>query len=186
MQLAVYLDSLCTQEGAQPAGMLYFRLCDPIVQTPPDTSAENVSESVRKAFRMNGLVLWDQDIIHSMDSSMETKSDIVPVEVKKDGTLSAKSSAASALQLKSLRRTLQKTLQKTLREILDGSAEVCPARYKKENACTWCRYHDICRFDTTCGDAARILKPLGAEDVWEEMMKGGDGHAVDGGTATGD
>lgn len=186
LQLAVYLDSLCTQEGAQPAGMLYFRLCDPIVQTPPDTSAENVSDSVRKAFRMNGLVLWDQDIIHSMDSGMETKSDIVPVEVKKDGTLSAKSSAASALQLQSLRRTLQKTLQKTLREILDGSAEVCPARYKKENACTWCRYHDICRFDTTCGDAARILKPLGAEDVWEEIVKGGDGHAVDGGTATGD
>ncbi len=186
LQLAVYLDSLCTQEGAQPAGMLYFRLCDPIVQTPPDTGAENVSDSVRKAFRMNGLVLWDKDIIRSMDSGMESKSDIVPVEVKKDGTLSAKSSAASVLQLQSLRKTLQKTLQTTLRDILGGAAEVRPARYKKDNACTWCRYHDICRFDTTCGDTARILKPLETADVWEEIVKGGDGHAVDSGAATGD
>lgn len=186
LQLAVYLDSLCTQEGAEPAGMLYFRLCDPIVQTPPDASAQSVSDSVRRAFRMNGLVLWDQEIIKSMDSGMETKSDIIPVELKQDGTPSAKSSAASALQLQAMRKTLQRTLQTTLRDILGGAADVRPARYKNDNACTWCQYRDICRFDTTCGDAARILKPLDAADAWEEIMKGGDGNAVDGGAETSD
>lgn len=186
LQLAVYLDSLCLQEGAQPAGMLYFRLRDPIVQAPPDASAQDVADSVRSAFRMNGLVLWDEQVLRSMDRGMGAKSDIIPVEIKKDGTPSARSSAASPLQLQALRRNLQKTLQRTLREILQGDAQVRPARYKKESACTWCQYRDICRFDTTCGDMARILRPMEAADTWEAIVKGGEADAVDTGAETGD
>lgn len=186
LQLAVYLDSLCIRENAAPAGMLYFRLSDPIVQTAPDTGAEDIAESVRKAFRMNGLVLWDREILQRMDSTMQTKSDILPVELKQDGTLSARSSAASALQFGALRKNLQKTLQKTLRDILGGKNDISPARYKTESACTWCNYREICQFDTTCGDTARILKPLEAAETWDEIMKGETTDGMDGRTATGD
>ena len=67
IQLITYLDSVVSeQENKLPAGMLYFKMIDPIVKSDRNKTEEEIKEELKKKFKMNGMVLADINIIKKM------------------------------------------------------------------------------------------------------------------------
>ena len=82
IQLITYLDSVCKKEKAEPSGMLYFNLIDPIVKSNKNLSDEKLEEEIRKQFKMQGLILANINVIKMMDKTLEKgSSKILPVSL---------------------------------------------------------------------------------------------------------
>ena len=57
LQLITYLDAVCSIEDLIPAGVLYFNLIDPKVNSGKRLDDEKIEEEIRKQFKMKGLIL---------------------------------------------------------------------------------------------------------------------------------
>ncbi len=178
LQLLIYLDAILTeigrkvQEKVLPAGVLYFKLDDPMIKTEGEMDEVKIQAAIMKALKMNGLILKNLEIISSMDSNIGEDnpgaSDIIPASVNKDNSISSRSSCADIAQFDLLRSYVRDTMKKICRRILEGSIEISP--YKKKNAtpCQYCTYSSICQFDAGIkGNRYRILKEKKEEELWK-------------------
>lgn len=189
LQLIVYMDAAMALKESEhhkrviPAGILYYHIDDPLIQKDSLAETEDVESAVLKALRLNGLVNEDMSVIRLMDSEFEKESDIIPVSVNKDGSLSKKSSAASTAQFNKLFEFVRKTSGKIGKQILDGCIDVNPyKRGSRGNACTYCKYRAVCGFDESVeGYQFRHLMEMSAERLWEMISKevAADGYDVD-------
>jgi ATP-dependent helicase/nuclease subunit B len=178
IQLITYLDALWEKGAGDiegpviPAGMLYFRLDDPMLKGSRESDAEKIEKEIMKKLKMKGLVLSNVELIKNMDEQIDGDSDIIPARINKDQTL-GRSSAASLEQFQQLRRHVKSLLTKLGEEILEGN--ICIAPYKKNKAtpCGYCSYMSICQFDTRLkGNQYRTLQDKKDNEVWE-LLSGG-------------
>ena len=151
IQLITYLDSMTEKENAMPAAMLYFSLIDPVIKSSKNKSDEEIKEELKKKFRMNGMVLADIEIIKKMDKTLEKgSSNSIPVYLDKDGNISkSRSNAITKDEFTKLQQTAEKVIKQISKEILEGNIDIKPAYYKKNkmDACKYCEYKSICRFN---------------------------------------
>lgn len=175
MQLLIYLDAILTQIGndtnfeAKPAGILYFRIDDPMIKAKKDMSDEEIEIAIMKSLKMNGLLLDDVNIIKEMDRDVIGNSVIIPVRVNKDGNL-GKSSVASEEQFHVLRKYVRSTIVNICENMLEGDIKIRP--YKKKNyiSCKFCDFSAVCGFDISLKDNKyRIINNKSDEEVWELM-----------------
>ncbi|MBC2579470.1 helicase-exonuclease AddAB subunit AddB [Clostridium sp. DJ247] len=179
IQLLIYLDAMLYElEGridieALPAGILYFKLDDPIIKGKGEMSDKEIEERITKSLRMNGLLLNDPSIIKEMDSEIEKSSDIIPATMKKDGTLSeAQSSVATLEQFQLLRKYVRDTVEKLCEEMLEGNIDIRPSKKKNKDSCEYCIYSSICQFDTSMKDNRyKVLKDKSDEEIWKEIQE---------------
>ena len=70
-----------------------------------------------------------------------------------------------------LAKHIDRTLQKLAAELKGGSIAASPYyKSKEKNACSYCDYKEICFFeDGKGGEKRRVLKPMKADEVWEQM-----------------
>ena len=102
LQMLTYLDIIITHSEqligteALPAGVLYFHMHNPIVDSNKILTLDDIEEEILKKFKMKGLLLGDPDIVRIMDTSLETgSSNIVSASINKNGSLSASSNKFS-------------------------------------------------------------------------------------------
>ncbi|MEY7999086.1 helicase-exonuclease AddAB subunit AddB [Clostridium sp. Mt-5] len=177
MQLLIYLDAILTEldekmnVDAIPAGILYFKLDDPIIKSSGDIPDDKIEERITKSLKMNGLLLNDPDLVKKMDRDMEKSSDIIPASVKKDGSLSkSKSSLATVEQFQLLRKYVRDTIENLCEKMLEGNIEVTPYKNKNRSACSYCIYSAICQFDTSIrGNRYKIVRDKSDEEVWRDI-----------------
>lgn len=161
---------------ALPAGVLYFRLNDPLIRCGRNSTEEEIEKALLKELRMKGLVLADVKLIREMDREMSGDSLIIPARINKDGTL-GRSSAATMEQFGILRNHVRKLLASIGSDILDGNVTVRPYKKRKETACTYCSYSSVCQFDTSMKDNSyRILADLDEAELWRMMGSGESGR----------
>ena len=73
------MDAACENEEVTPAGALYFNLIDPVLNANPNMTDEEITEELRKQFKMQGLILADSNIVRKMDINLVSgSSNIVP------------------------------------------------------------------------------------------------------------
>ena len=77
LQLLTYLDAACENEEVTPAGALYFNLIDPVLNANPNMTDEEITEELRKQFKMQGLILADSNIVRKMDTNLVSGSSII-------------------------------------------------------------------------------------------------------------
>ncbi|NPV92120.1 MAG: helicase-exonuclease AddAB subunit AddB [Firmicutes bacterium] len=180
LQLLTYLDvGLVNASGiigreAEPAGMLYFPVRDPLINGSAQLSDEEIERQILRRLKMKGIVLADPEVARLMDRAVGSSSDIVPLGIKKDGGFSSRSSVLDRNQFASLRRHLRSVLQESGREILEGGTRISPYRRGDRHACQYCSYRPVCQFDQLVeGNRYRWLKdaPPGFP---AEAAKGGD------------
>ena len=152
IQLITYLDSVVSeQENKLPAGMLYFKMIDPIVKSDRNKTEEEIKEELKKKFKMNGMVLADINIIKKMDKTLEKgASNAIPVYLDKDGNISnSRSNVVTKEQFTKLQKTAEKIIKQIAKEILEGNIDIKPTYNKKTkiDACKYCEYKTICRFN---------------------------------------
>lgn len=168
LQMLTYLDVVITNapiwlgKEATAAGMLYFHVHNPMLQTSSPGQAAIQQELFRK-FKMKGLLLADKDVVSLMDNDIETKkSDIIPAALKKDGSFYKNSSVLSSDDFQALRSYTRKTIQTIGTEISDGRIEIDPYKMKDRIPCTFCSYRSFCQFDQAMEDNA--YRPIAAQD----------------------
>jgi ATP-dependent helicase/nuclease subunit B len=125
MQLITYLDALWENSSKQeekvyPAGMLYFKIDDPIIKGTSMSTSEEVEVAIMKKLKMSGLLLADVQLIKHMDHTIEGSSRIIPARINKDDVL-GKSTVASLDQFTMLRTYVKKMLNDMCTEIVKGN-----------------------------------------------------------------
>jgi len=191
LQLVAYLnaavelskrDSRYTNYDIIPAGILYYHIDDPMVEGDESESDEQIAQKILKRLKMTGLVNSDREVFSLIDSKMESKSDIMPVAVNKDGALSAYSSVASTEEFEIISQFVNKKIEDLGREILSGNIKAEPhgAKGIDASSCTYCPYTDICKYigakttddPDSDGDGSETDKEEVTKENVLELMKG--------------
>ena len=153
LQLITYLDAVCQDKDLIRAGILYFGLVEPKIdkgKRAKDITEEEIEQKLREHFRMNGLVLAEMNIINMMDNKLKDgeKSDVIPVKIKKDGTMDKTSKVVSRKEFEILQKYVKNTLAQISKEILDGNIDIKPYYNvkTKRKPCEYCKYNSICNF----------------------------------------
>lgn len=153
IQLITYLDSVVKEEkNVLPAGMLYFKMIDPIIKSDKSKNEEQIKEELKKKFKMNGMILADVNVIKKMDKNLEKgASSVIPVYLDKDGNISnSRSNVLTKEQFTKLQKTAEKIIKEIAKDILSGNIDIKPVynRKTKSDVCKYCEYKTICRFDS--------------------------------------
>ena len=174
LQLAVYLDSLTKQENGISAGMLYFRLFDPIVKTGGDISQEEANKITVKEYKADGLLPADSIILEKMDRDIQSGSSFLPVKFNTNGSIAAYSRVATYEQFENMNKYLKKALKKLGEAMLSGKTDISPIRYNKDSPCTYCDYKAMCHFDGALCNSYNRLPKLSEKEAWEKIEEGSE------------
>ena len=185
LQLLAYLlvaRELLAQQGEQrlPAGMLYAFLQNPLIKAggKGKLSGTELEKQVQKKLRMPGWVVADREIIEALEAGAQGEYIVAKVkEGKGEEEISfvPPDSVKTPQEFELLLSYVEHILKDTGNRILAGEIAVRPYRLKnkqEENACTYCRFKDVCGFDTNLpGCSYREIRPQEAAVLEEEMAK---------------
>jgi ATP-dependent helicase/nuclease subunit B len=178
LQLLVYLLAAMEQQiepvmglEKKPAGLFYFYLDDPMIEMDRQDETAAARE-IRKALKLNGLVLRDMKIIREMDRSMEQHSEIIPVSLTKSGDYAKNSSTIAAADFDILQTFVKSSVCNTARSIMKGIIRAEPAELGTWKACEYCDYPGICQYDESFpGNMPRKLFRMDDAEALEQMLK---------------
>lgn len=174
LQMLTYLDVVVSNAEAWlgqpvlPAGMLYFHVHDAMVKADGPMSQEDLQRQWLLQYKMKGLLLAEEESVRLMDINMgNSRSDMIPVGFKKDGSFYQYSSIASHEQLEQLRNHVRNTIQHIGVEITEGNVQIAPYLLKKNTPCRYCVYKPVCQFDTLFEDNRyRKLNVYNKDELW--------------------
>ena len=188
IQLALYLNAALELEKkrfpdkiVQPAGVFYYNTKDPILNKEDVKNQENPQEEILKKLKMDGICSSEPEILQKLDKNLavgkSVESFAVPVKYTAKGTFSSNSKVANQKEFAIMMEYVQEKAKKIGREILKGNTSVNPFEWKKENACEYCPYKEICGFDEKLpGYEYRKLEKDKSSNLWclmeEEMERG--------------
>lgn len=182
LQMLTYLDVVLRNapkwlgEEALPAGVLYFHIHNPILRAQSSQPLDQIEEALYKQFKMKGLLLADDENVELMDQGLmtEPRSPMIPVERKKDGTFSARSSVATPDKFQQIQHHVQRVIQQIGSRIASGDVKIDPYRYGSKNACSFCPYRSVCQFDETIpGNQYRMIPDLDKKEVFHLLDQEG-------------
>ncbi len=181
LQMLTYLDVVVSHaphwlgKPAKPAGVLYFHVQNPLIVTPNGLSAEDAREALFRQYRMQGLLLADGDSVKLMDESLNSasKSAVIPVEFKKDGTFSSRSQVADEGQWNVLRRSVRSQIRRIGRRIVSGDVAIKPYKMDRRSPCQFCEYRPVCHIDAEVeGNPHQTLtRAANKDELWQRIAK---------------
>ena len=161
LQLMLYLKAATQKQEVKPAGVFLFK----IREIDADADMKNIypgrealEERMEDAYKLEGIVLDDMDLIDAMDTEIGGASKVLPIKyVKKNGTYSGSSGGYlfSREEFEELSAQVDLQVDRICREICDGKIDIRPKKEKKKDmegnyktSCKYCAYKSICMFDT--------------------------------------
>jgi len=172
-----YAETIVGSPGL-PGAILYFRMDDPLVRTageiPPD---DEIEKRILKEFRMTGLVLADQKVVNLMDRDLAGDSELIPVQIKRDGEFAARSMVLTGAQFELLREYLRMQLRSAGEDIMSGVVDIAPYRRGTQRPCRFCPFKPVCQFDILmAGNSYRVLKAESEDSIWHKLssLRGGE------------
>ncbi len=192
LQLVVYMNAAVEVQKKKnpdmhviPAAMLYYHVSDPLAETDkgkPDP--QEIENAILEELKMTGMVRDDEAVIRLLDKDFETKSSVIPVARKKDGSFTQASGVLSGEDFDTVSRYVNHKIRALGGAILDGEVGLNPYRQGDTAACTYCAYNSVCGFDSKLGaDLVRHLEEMDNETATERMKEQMDegGREQDGG-----
>jgi len=185
LQLVVYLNAAVEMEQKKhpdknviPGAILYYHIDDPTVESQVELSDSEVNQLILERLKMTGVVNASPEVVERLDRYMEDKSDVIPVEKKKDGSYSARSSVMTVEELKVVSDYVNNKVKSIGRRILDGENGLNPYERGTEEACTYCAYKKVCGFDPAIpGYKKRTLEGYDKAELLAKMQQEeGDGQ----------
>ena len=161
LQLMLYLKAATQKQEVKPAGVFLFK----IREIDADADMKNIypgreamEERMEDAYKLEGIVLDDMDLIDAMDTEIGGASKVLPIKyVKKNGSYSGSSGGYlfSREEFEELSAQVDQQVERICREISDGNIDIRPKKETKKDmegnyrtSCKYCSYKSICMFDT--------------------------------------
>ncbi len=164
LQLFVYLNTALEierkkqdkeQEGKQviPAGVLYYRMDDPLVEVDLSEAMNAAEEDqliemeILNKLTPDGLVNKGANVLELLDHTFDNKSYAVPVTKDSKGEIKKTSKAVDQSELETICAFTSKKIQELGTKMADGIIEVKPYQKKDGSGCMYCKFNQICGFD---------------------------------------
>lgn len=165
LQLPLYTRALSSHpdfKGYNTAAMEYFLAGVPKFGENEDFQPETLAT----AFRRRGLYVAETEIAKALDHSggMYTNAPLT-----KNGTFSARAAVADRKQLEDLGDFVEKKLISVMEQMAGGEVSVCPMK-QGINACQYCNYNHICRFEYG-KNKVRTYEDIGNADFFAAIGK---------------
>ncbi len=179
LQLVVYMNAAVEMEERRhpgkkvvPAAMLYYHIDNPMVEEGEAMTPEQINAKLLQELKMTGMVNQNDEAVRLLDSEFTDKSDILPLERKKDGSFSAYSSVINEEDMRTVSNYVNHKIRQIGTEILDGTISVNPYEQGSSQACAYCAYRSVCGYDgRIAGYETRRLPKLSADDALSRMRE---------------
>ena len=159
LQLVVYMNAgteliskKYKNDTVIPAGIFYYHIDDPLISydegIPDELTAGLIDEKIASQLKMTGLVNSDATVYRLIDSDFGSRSTVIPVGLKKDGSFTSSSCVASTDQFEVISDYVNQKIKEMGNGILGGDIKAHP-RKSSENAnlpCTRCDYQGVCGY----------------------------------------
>ncbi len=163
---------------ALEAAALYFRIHDPLQTAEAPLPTILAEARGLEAYRMQGLLLDDQEAISLMDQELRGRSVLIPVSVKSDGSLRQSDNVWSRAELDRMREHLEAELMAAGEAIMQGNIAISPYRLDKETACRFCSYAAVCQFDPLLPENDyRWLPKLPRDEIMRRLSQSEGGES---------
>lgn len=150
-----------------PAGILYFKIDDPLIKSSTRLSEEEIEKAIRKKLKMKGLILADVRLVKEMDHSIDGPSLIIPATLNKGDVLGKNTSGATREQFIQLREHVKKLMVAICEEMMRGNVAISPYKKNKSTPCDYCGFRSICQFDAAMRDNRyRLLQDRSDDEIW--------------------
>ena len=175
LQLITYLDEIVSKTKLSPAGILYFNLIEPIANDVNKKDIETIEKSLKKKFKMKGLVLEDANVVKMMDTKLlQGYSEKIPVFIDTEGNISkGRSSTVKKEDFANLQKKVRNIIKQISNEIYSGDISIKPYYNKeKKTPCERCSYKTICNFNTKFkGNDYNYIKYIKKEEILEKIKE---------------
>jgi ATP-dependent helicase/nuclease subunit B len=177
LQLVVYMDAaeeLAKKDDPNreivPGGILYYHIDDPEIASDLPLSEDEAEHALLAALKPDGLINSDESVYRAMDEDFETKSEVIPLELKKSGEISARSNVATTEEFELIRKYTRYKIKESSRLIYEGNIDINPYKDGKDTSCRFCPYQSVCGLDGKIpGFGFRHPKSPGKDEIFEEM-----------------
>lgn len=178
LQMLTYLDVALEHAddllgfAADPAGLLYMHVHNPMIRPGAELSVENLEIEIAKSYKMRGYLLESPEVAEGMDADMGSSSTIIPAALKKDGSFTKRSKVLASEDLQMMRSYVRTRHQKAGNAMLLGDTRVYPYKLKDKMPCQFCAYRSVCQFDPTDPEQEyRKYEMLDADTSLEKMRE---------------
>ena len=155
LQLMIYMNAVTKSDSnLKPAGVFYFKIPEPRIETTkltPEEIREEILGKMESEYKMDGLVINDKSVVESITGNLDSKtSKIISAKVNKDfPDEAAGKSVLPKEDFNAIETTVSSLITELCESILDGDIKANPKESKKKKitACTYCDYKGICGYD---------------------------------------
>lgn len=143
LQMPVYANLIEKMEKSENVGLLYFATEEKKIDKKIEK--ENLNKEIIKKYKMDGIVLKDEEILKQMDKTLisNKEADFIPVKYKVNGEITSNLKVIEKESFEKLLEDIEKILIRISNEILNGNINIYPL----EGACKFCKYSNICMID---------------------------------------
>ena len=135
IQPLVYASVACKNLKANPSGMMYIHMNEPMLRFDSEPSEDILEKERRKNIAIQGVVLGEDAVIEGMDSREKDGGGYIP---------HGKSSSLSREQLAERIEKAEAKTYETAVKIVSGDISIKPYVTKKYNPCRYCEYYSVC------------------------------------------
>ena len=176
LQLPIYLgEAVKENAGADPAGMLYFHVTDPVIETSDELDEAQAVKSVRADMRMKGAVVGEEQVITLMDKSLgaSSSSDIIPLKLTKDCVPDKRSKAYPMEIMKEICGYADKKCEELIVRIMNGDIDCMPVTYDSNPLpCKYCDFASVCRiYSRIDGYKSMCYDKTDTEEILEKIKE---------------
>ncbi len=169
LQLPVYIDAFVRsmpktdKKEYVPAGMFYFHVNDPVIDSLPYDSQEKAASLLLSSYSMKGLVLKDNDVFMAMDK--ENRINERGRKVGISGIM--KASAVTDSEFEQLRSFVNNAVKDMGSDLTLGNVRISPLLSSR--ACDFCSYGEICRYGYGRGKERK--EDCASSNVWQKIRE---------------
>lgn len=193
MQLFIYMNAVLNstkklegysvnkEEDAnyRPAALLYSRFNTLKVKADSLDEVENMNDedlekNILSENKLKGFVIKNPNIVNHLDKTLDEdnkKSDILSIEIKKDGSLAARTAGLYEEDFDVVKNYIIDKTEEICEAIYSGKIDIEPYKFDNEVPCAYCEFKSICKFDPTIkGNRYRVIKKLAKNGKYDDVI----------------
>ncbi len=147
LQLMLYMEA-AREKVKRPAGVFYYHIKEPLIDVTDGSAAKDLPQEIAKELRLEGVAVDDPEVVTSIAGDFMGASDVLPISRKKDGSFKKTKKLMSEEDFNDMENTVMQVVKGKVEDLLKGRVAVEPmVGHNNTNACVYCEYRPVCRFD---------------------------------------